>query len=1051
MNERETTRKTGKLVGPFLCARGVRLRERLAAWFPFPRQAETTASRFAAERTQSPSVGRRSRPGLAWPHAPSGLPAGAGRALRTALPGLLVLLVAVGWAAGARAQTNVTVAMSGADGDANGNAVEGANNATGYRTITITLGRALTASESVTVPLTVVGATVGSGNDYTFGLQGANTGVSLTTTGGAHTAQNPAVAFAAGATSATLRLTPVDNDDRTQPYVVIDYGTGARAPSGSGVTLATPSGGPVGIVLVDDETGDVEVPSSWGLAPSGLSVGDDFRLLFRTSTGRDATSSDIADYDAFVRGVLAGAGHGDIKPYAGFFKVFGGTRRTSGATGTSARVHNGMATTHTGHLENGPWTDGSTRATVGNAAGVPTYWLNGAILANNYADLCDINWSGGNGVTTGWDTDDPRSEDGTRNIPTGAISDYGPYSTWTGSGNACEAYDHPLGNGTVSQSSADSGGGQTLLHASAPANTGTHPFYGYSPVFKLAAAAPTEVTVAPDWALIPSGISAGGKFRLLFVTSTQRAASATDIATYNTFVQNRAKAGHIAITDDMGDQFRVVGSTSSVDARDNTSTTGNGVPIYWLGGSNSNKVADNNTDFYDGSWDNYQNANENGMDTGNGSGAGNATVWTGSNDNGTRHSSNPLGATNVQYGQLFLASTNAPFNRSPSHNSNSRHLYGLSPVFTVAAASAAPVVSVRLMTGEGENRNADGEVEKSEVDGTVSFPLSLDTAPAAALTVCVRVEESGDTDRVTSANEGVKTVSFLAGVQAGSIDVAWTNTAADDLDSVITVTAIPSSTVGCSSSDEYTVSNTHGAEKVRIADDDVTTLSLASTDLQMGEGDAANTAVMTVSLGRALIGGESVVAPITLATTTGARLPGDATPDFGVAATGTGVALSNQTTATPRLTFTGSDSNTVRTATVTLTPVANLDDGDATDETITATLTLLTGRGSGTVVTGGGVEVAQASSTASLSIKDDEAAPPPPAACSAQDGVFSETNLDRILENGGVATYCVRLLTAPSGGDTIVTLGRDGANRWAANFSPATLTFTASDYMDRSG
>ena len=46
--------------------------------------------------------------------------------------------------------------------------------------------------------------------------------------------------------------------------------------------------------------------------------------------------------------------------------------------------------------------------------------------------------------------------------------------------------------------------------------------------------------------------------------------------------------------------FRAVGSTSSVAARDNTCTTGTGVPIHWL---NGNKVADNYGDFYDGDWD----------------------------------------------------------------------------------------------------------------------------------------------------------------------------------------------------------------------------------------------------------------------------------------------------------------------------------------------------------------------------------------------------------------------------------------------------------------
>ena len=51
-------------------------------------------------------------------------------------------------------------------------------------------------------------------------------------------------------------------------------------------------------------------------------------------------------------------------------------------------------------------------------------------------------------------------------------------------------------------------------------------------------------------------------------------------------------------------QFRVVGSTAAVDARDNTSTTGRGVPIYWLNGA---KVADHYADFYNGNWDDEAN------------------------------------------------------------------------------------------------------------------------------------------------------------------------------------------------------------------------------------------------------------------------------------------------------------------------------------------------------------------------------------------------------------------------------------------------------------
>ena len=80
---------------------------------------------------------------------------------------------------------------------------------------------------------------------------------------------------------------------------------------------------------------------------------------------------------------------------------------------------------------------------------------------------------------------------------------------------------------------------------------------------------------------------------------------------------------------------------------------------------------------------------------------------------------------------------------------------------------------------------------------------------------------------------------------------------------------------------------------------------------------------------------------------------------------------------------------------------------------------------------------------ATLRLEDDEAAPV--VTCSAQNTIFSETSL-RILETGET-TYCVRLTTAPSSGNTTVTIGRDGGNRWGATVSPASLTFTASDYQ----
>ena len=131
----------------------------------------------------------------------------------------------------------------------------------------------------------------------------------------------------------------------------------------------------------------------------------------------------------------------------------------------------------------------------------------------------------------------------------------------------------------------------------------------------LATPAVAQTSVSEDWSLKPTALTAGAQFRLLFLSSTKRDGSVTDIATYNTFIQTRAAGGHADIQA-YSTGFRVVGCTPDTDARDNTSTTGTGVPIYWL---NGNKVADDYADFYDGDWNDEANdkneSGTNGPDT----------------------------------------------------------------------------------------------------------------------------------------------------------------------------------------------------------------------------------------------------------------------------------------------------------------------------------------------------------------------------------------------------------------------------------------------------
>ena len=369
-----------------------------------------------------------------------------------------------------------------------------------------------------------------------------------------------------------------------------------------------------------------------------------------------------------------------------------------------------------------------------------------------------------------------------------------------------------------------------------------------------------------------------------------------------------------------------------------------------------------------------------------------------------------------------------------------------------------PEISVSLPTSEGESRSDAGEKKVSESEGGVGigFNLAANQPLPSALTVCVRVTESGTIDRVASGDEGIQTANMPSSVTNGSgtHTLTWTNTAADDPDSSVTVEVVAPNTVGCSAdNDSYTVSSSDASDKLLIQDDEDTTVELTSTDPTMTEGDATDTATLTVSLDRRLYAGETIGVPIALATTTMARLPGStdsgtANHDFEVTAAAasmhSGVTLANALTANPRVVFTGHDTNTVQTATVTLAPVANRDDPDTTDEMITATLDSL---GLIDTTVSGGVTAHSTNNAATLTLEDDDSVP---AACPAQNTVFSNNRL-RILETGET-TYCVRLMTAPSGGNTTtVTIHRDAfvghGSQNAATVSPASLTFTSLNYQ----
>ena len=334
----------------------------------------------------------------------------------------------------------------------------------------------------------------------------------------------------------------------------------------------------------------VVVPRDWLLIPSGVGDGQQFRLLFLTSTTRTGSSTGIDTYNLFVQN-RAAAGSEGIREYNSGFRVVGST--------ASVDARDNTVTTYTQEDK-----------------GVPIYWVKGKKVADDYADFYDGSW----------DSEQPRDEFG--NVPT-LPSGNSQYVALTGSNkDGTSISTGPLGHsirvrvGTLGETTSISPSPLSTDRSESP--TASFPFYGLSQIFQVEGSSlflpgdlppllpgvlpepidpPPLVVVPSGWALIPDGLGTGSRFRLLFVTQELYTAESSDIADYNGRVRFNAGRGHAALTAYAGG-FRAVGSTASVHAVANTATTFSdanpGVPIYWVKGR---KVADDYADFYDGTWD----------------------------------------------------------------------------------------------------------------------------------------------------------------------------------------------------------------------------------------------------------------------------------------------------------------------------------------------------------------------------------------------------------------------------------------------------------------
>ena len=192
------------------------------------------------------------------------------------------------------------------------------------------------------------------------------------------------------------------------------------------------------------ELTETEVLYGWSLIPEGVTGGQKFRLMFLTE-GDKPTSTDIDIYNQFVQGQAA-AGHADVQEHANQFRVLASTADDEARDNTE---------------------------TTSSDTDAPIYWLNGAKVADNYADLYDGTWD----------------EEVNRRTPTGDPSTASHF-VWTGSdddgtGREETSVSVALGETSVRQGEMDNSSTtrNPLSASTVTGATNTAPFYALSGIF----------------------------------------------------------------------------------------------------------------------------------------------------------------------------------------------------------------------------------------------------------------------------------------------------------------------------------------------------------------------------------------------------------------------------------------------------------------------------------------------------------------------------------------------------------------------------------------
>ena len=338
---------------------------------------------------------------------------------------------------------------------------------------------------------------------------------------------------------------------------------------------------------------------------------------------------------------------------------------------------------------------------------------------------------------------------------------------------------------------------------------------------------------------------------------------------------------------------------------------------------------------------------------------------------------------------------------------------------TLTDDSVIPEISVSV-DNSGKNITEGGDAVWT-LTSSVSIPVDL--------TVNVALTQEGSFVAAQTLTD-TATVTIPKNTTSATLTVSTEADSTDEVDGSLSLT------LAAADNGEYTVSTTKGDADVAVSDDDATSIALlAGASTTLTEGDTSTSATLTLRLGRALVAGEIVEAPLAITSSTGAVISEltDANRDYLLSVSGTGVTGALVRRPNPKVKFTGAAG--VREATITLTATAR-DDGDEDHETLSITLGNIQANNLATSISGGVVkhdadnDPQTTENTVEITIQDDEGLKP-------ELNVFwaSSETLDNSPAEGGTVKMLIKADPAPQADMTVhfTVSERAGANHVAAD------------------